>query len=202
MKNNIVSFTKQKDKSDFSIFINYFEEFYKYVIRDYQIFVNKFTFDSVYKEFIKEKEDFINSMNSQLKHLQNQLISLPIAFFITIISQLIAPIPSFFRISILVLFIIYLIIQLIIVCSHQSEKKYLDKKITEKKTEFESKKVYEHFESDFTNLFNRIRTLNSIIVFVFIFIGALFIITCAFIFFKIPINVDEKNILNLIKITF
>ncbi len=179
VKSNIISFLNQHHSDSFEIFLQNFGEFYDNIIRDYQIFISNLSFNNIYKDFEKQKNEYIRNFDDQLRNISKEILSIPIAAGVTILIQYLKQNELVYSIIFLISFLIYSIIQSLIIKNNLKYLNYLLDKLKQDEKECKDKDVYNYFEKDFKMLHSKsslIKCSSNIIIAMFIVINIALII--------------------------
>lgn len=76
---NALHETFNQKNINFSDFLIKFEDFYKVVRNNFQLYIDKFSFDDFKNKVEEERRDYTIKINKVFSDMQNQLLSLPIA---------------------------------------------------------------------------------------------------------------------------
>lgn len=192
IKSNIVSFSNQHHTNKLEPFILNFQEFYTNIKRDYQIFISKLSFNNIYKDFEKQKNEHIKNLDDQIKNISKEILSIPIVAGISILLQFLKQNELIYSLIFFMSFLIYSLIQIIIICNNLKYLKYLMDKVKKDEKDFTEKKVYEYFENDFSIIKSKSKIISSSSISVIILFV---IINLVLLFFTIL----KMDIINIIK---
>lgn len=81
--NTIISFIKDKHYTEIAQLSNDFKEFYSQIENHYKIFINQFSFEKTYKDFLEIKNSYINSLNNYYEQIRKNVITLPLSIIIS-----------------------------------------------------------------------------------------------------------------------
>lgn len=165
VKNALHQTYKNQDIS-LTTFLTKFDIFYRTVKGNFQLYLDKFSFDDLKNEFEETRREYTLKINKIFSEMQNQLLTLPIATVLAAgqISKY-ETISDFIKNS-LILFgiVIFCVLLLMLVSNQRDSLTTIKKEIEVKKAEFDNSKESDHrdlFLNIYQQLNDRISKINS-----------------------------------------
>ncbi len=179
IKNRVAKFIKRFGSNDISIFAHNASEFGNDVMRDYQIFLNKFSIEKVKAEFLELRENYLQKIDDLLKSISKEIIAIPVGILLSFIVQLkISENPAII-ISMFIALIAFIFMQFRMIRIQGASLKRLKKKVAEDEDSFKKHGIYEAFKQDFNYFHKKNRWISQLIITAWIMLGIFtFIVTC------------------------
>lgn len=192
-KNTVCSFFDQQSESK-RTFLWLYENFaylFANTEKSYLLYISKFSFDRVSRQFKKDREHYFNSLSEYQNKLSGQLISIPLTIGAALLSNNFVTNNGLTNSSVLFLISAYVVFVMGTICFVLVDLVKLKNDIREERDSLKTMytDIYENFEKDFKYILNKSKFLIGFGVFLsLLFAIVLYIVWCA------PLSASAKDV--------